>query len=237
MSQRYQILIVEDNEINLEVACALVTKLGHSVTPAKDGTSALKSMLDNHYDLALLDINLPDIDGVTLSQQLKAMAKEKQQPLKTIAVSAHVFNEDIAKFIESGFDGFVAKPVQMKKLKPSIAKVMFNVKGSVSQRAEQGIEYLGSGKVKQLALLFCQQLNSEYSDFSSLSAIAQQALLHKLKGAAIGLDLVRLHQLCHKFEINIKDKKLTMQQLLIIDELTKLSKESLNQYAKSLKNN
>ena len=270
LSQRYQVLIVEDNEINLEVACALVEKLGHSVISAKDGTSAVKSMQDNHFDLALLDINLPDIDGVTLSQQLKAMAKEKQIPLKTIAVSAHVFNEDITKFIESGFDGFVAKPVQMKKLKPAISKVMFNFEELANQKNElpliqnkepdnsitqsvdtlsnfnefllfdvnipnQDIEYLGSDKVKQLAQLFCQQVDNEYSNFSSLPAIDQQAKLHKLKGAAIGLGLVRLYQLCHKLETNINDKKLTKQQLLMIEELTQLSKESLNQYTESLK--
>jgi len=284
LSQCFEILIVEDNEINLDVACALVEKLGHRVTAAKNGANALKSMQDNHYDLALLDINLPDIDGVTLSQQLKVMANEKQQPLKTIAVSAHVFNEDIVKFIESGFDGFVAKPVQMKKLKPAIAKVMFNVEGAVYQGTEpimeplevavkdnelplvqneasentkvaneeilpdlsefllfdanipnQDIEYLGSDKVKQLTQLFCQQVNSEYSDFSNLSAIEQKAKVHKLKGAAIGLGLIRLYQLCQKLETNMEDKKLTVQQLLMIDEHTQLSKESLNQYAKSLK--
>ena len=92
LPQRYQVLIVEDNEINLEVACALVEKLGHKVTAANDGESALKCMHNNHFDLALLDINLPDIDGVTLSQQLKVIAKEQQSPFKTIAVSAHVFN-------------------------------------------------------------------------------------------------------------------------------------------------
>lgn len=273
LSQRYQVLIVEDNEINLDVACALVEKLGHKVTVAKDGASALKCMNNKQFDLALLDINLPDIDGVTLSKQLKVIAQEKQTPFKTIAVSAHVFNEDITKFIESGFDGFVAKPVQMKKLKSGIAKVMFNIEELVNQdtdlefeKAEadtlqtseensvsnenldefllfdanipnQDIEYLGNDKVKQLTQLFCQQISSEYSDFSSLPAMAQKAKLHKLKGAAIGLGLVRLYQLCHKFEINNKDKKLTVQQILMIDELAQLSKESLNQYAKSLSPN
>jgi two-component system sensor histidine kinase TorS len=273
--QRYRVLIVEDNEINLQVACALVEKLGHSVTAAKDGSSALKLMLKNQYDLALLDINLPDIDGVTLSKQLKSMAKEKQQPLKTIAVSAHVFEEDVTKFIESGFDGFVAKPVQMKKLKPSIAKVMFKIEGLVSdgvnkdetaleQIAEnvepisntsecegdvtdlsqyllfdanipnQDIEYLGNDKVKQLAQLFCQQVSSEYSDFSSLSATEQQVKVHKLKGAAIGLGLARLYQLCHHLESHCQVAPLSKKQLQILDALIIQSSVELNQYAKNI---
>ncbi|MEH6454142.1 MAG: ATP-binding protein, partial [Psychromonas sp.] len=281
LSQRYNVLIVEDNEINLDVACALVDKLGHQVTAAKNGTSALKYMLENHYDLALLDINLPDIDGVTLSKKLKAIAKQKHYPVKTIAVSAHVFNEDIAKFIASGFDGFVAKPVQMKKLKPSIAQVMLNVAGSIHQPLEKGkpvielvnetklgvvaeanknndfpknenendyrhsilfdfdipnqdIEYLGVEKVKQLTQLFCQQMNNEYNDFCKLSAHQQQQKLHKLKGAAIALGLVRLHHLCEQLESHCETEALNNQQLFILDELITQSSVELEQYAKNI---
>ena len=243
----FQVLIVEDNEINLEVACALMEKLGHNVTPAKDGVSALQLMQSNSFDLALLDINLPDIDGVMLSQQLKIIAKEKEKTLVTIAVSAHVFSEDVTKFISSGFDAFVAKPVQMKKIESCIAKVMFNtdelkttdiekykglifdrdkspiispkVNHDLSKHSEfpifdanipnQDIEYLGNLKVKQLTQLFCQQVSSEYSDFSNLSAVALQQKLHKLKGAAIGIGLVRLYELCKQLEIISINTKLS----------------------------
>jgi two-component system sensor histidine kinase TorS len=279
LSQRYNVLIVEDNEINLDVACALVKKLGHHVTAAENGTSALKYMLKSHYDLALLDINLPDIDGVTLSKQLKAIAKEKQHPLKTIAVSAHVFNEDITKFIASGFDGFVAKPVQMKKLKPCVSEVMLNVLGLINQPLEKGksaiqpanesnlgviskvnksndftknendyrhsllfdldipnqdIEYLGSEKVKQLVQLFCQQVDNEYNNFSNLSTHQQQQKLHKLKGAAIALGLVRLHHLCQQLESHCQTELLNHNQLQSLYELITQSSFELNQYVKNI---
>jgi two-component system sensor histidine kinase TorS len=266
LPQRYQVLIVEDNEINLDVACALVEKLGHSVTAAKDGASAVKCMHSKLFDLALLDINLPDIDGVTLSQQLKVIAQEKQITFKTIAVSAHVFNDDITKFIESGFDGFVAKPVQMKKLKPSIAKVMFNIAGKVTQESEskpievitgqyeedsegedfnafvlfdasipnQDIEYLGADKIKQLMLLFCQQVTSEYSALINLTPSEQQAQLHKLKGAAIGLGLIRLYQLCLSYESSHTGKILSEKQCTTLTELMIQSTAALQEYAKGL---
>ncbi|WP_085297625.1 TMAO reductase system sensor histidine kinase/response regulator TorS [Cognaticolwellia mytili] len=269
LTQKFNVLIVEDNDINLEVACALTEKLGHKVTAAKDGASALKIMQSQLFDLALLDINLPDIDGVALSQQLKVIAQEKQTSLKTIAVSAHVFNEDIKKFISSGFDGFVAKPVQMKKLKPTIIKVMANVdtpaiiegnKPSVTDDQDddnnqmlaaeaesvsqyqiidinipnQDIEYLGAKKIKQLAQLFCQQVNTEYHDFANIPIAAQQAKLHKLKGAAIGLGLVRLYQLCKALEVAIEREKLSERQLQAIAKLIKDSKYRLSKYAETL---
>jgi two-component system sensor histidine kinase TorS len=229
-------------------------------------------MQSNTFNLALLDINLPDTDGVTLSQQLKVIAKEKGDTLVTIAVSAHVFNEDITKFISSGFDGFVAKPVQMKKLKPCIAKVMFKTVELIGTDIEKSVEieldndevakirskeshnlfdqnefpifdanipnqdteYLGNQKVKQLTELFCQQVNSEYSDFSNLSAIAQEEKLHKLKGAAIGLGLVRLYELCKHLEVSTKHTKLDEKHLLMLEALIHLSKNSLRQYAQTL---
>ena len=266
-TQTFNVLIVEDNDINLEVVCALTEKLGHMVTAAKDGASALKLMQSQSFDLALLDINLPDIDGVTLSQQLKAMAQEKQSSFKTIAVSAHVFNEDINKFISSGFDGFVAKPVQMKKLKPSIAKVMANEdilldhqENKISATASetdnsnllldgtdlsqyqiidmsipnQDIEYLGVEKIKQLIALFCQQIAGEYHDFSNISIEEQRAKLHKLKGAAIGLGLVRLYQLCKVLEQAVATEKLSAEQCQTITKLMEVSKNRLDKYAESL---
>jgi len=98
----------------------------------------------------------------------------------------------------------------------------------------QDIEYLGSDKVKQLAQLFCQQVGTEYSDFSTLSAVDQQTKVHKLKGAAIGLGLVRLYQLCQQLEVSLQGNKLSEAQLAMIDELMHLSKEALNKYAASL---
>ena len=282
-----RVLVVEDNEINLGVACALVSKLGHTVTSATDGNTAIKLMYDQNFDLALLDINLPDIDGINLMKRLKAIAKYKKMPFRAIAVSAHVFNEDIVTFVDSGFDDFVAKPVQMRKLKPSIIKVMLNQPKEVSNIGNQEIEnsnydtsafgelaeeltqteakpqeesdkdtvnlsnyvifdaqipnqdmqYLGIEKIQQLIHIFCQLSVSEYGEIANLSAEEQKLKLHKLKGAAMGLGLIRLYQLCQNFEMCIKEQQLDRKQLQALDKLMKESVEALNQYNSDLEHN
>lgn len=257
-SQKYNVLIVEDNAINLDVACALMSKLGHQVSSATTGSEALKQMHSGDYHLALLDINLPDIDGVTLSKRLKSIAQEKDIPFKTIAVSAHVFTEDIATYIESGFDGFIAKPMQMKKLKPTLHKVMENSEHDNtlpltnidnennnaslnsnddkplfnSNTLQEDIHYLGREKIIQLAELFYQQVNSEYNDFHQLPAEHQQQKLHKLKGAAISLGLIKLHHICETLESYCQNKPLQAEQLQLLDELMERSCVELERFIK-----
>ncbi|WP_392339536.1 TMAO reductase system sensor histidine kinase/response regulator TorS [Moritella marina] len=267
---RFRILIVEDNQINRDVAYELVKKLGHDVYTACDGASALELYEHQNVDLALLDINLPDIDGVVLAAQLREMAECKQRQLKTIAVSAHVFKDDITKFIDSGFDGFIAKPVQMKRLRGAIYKVMANVVsideyepsaaviddervlGSAlldsslldsplldfllldTSTLEQDLQYLGKDKIVVLGQLFCGQALSDYSDFAVLDAAQQEQLLHKLKGAAVGLGLTALYTLCQQLELSCKTKALSESELIALDLLIHDSVGQLQHYMQQL---
>lgn len=255
----FRILIVEDNQINRDVACGLLQKLGHQVYSAYDGASALELYAHQDVELALLDINLPDIDGVKLAVQLRSMAEHRQRQLKTIAVSAHVFKDDITKFIDSGFDGFIAKPVQMKRLKSTISKVMVNAmctddvyqspmvsKDVIFSNSgllntdilEQDLKYLGVEKVIELGHLFCRQTLSDYSDFALLDAAQQEALLHKLKGAAAGLGLVALYDSCQQLEASCKNscenKVLSESQLSELDLLIAHSVDQLQSYIQQL---
>ncbi|MGB0937731.1 MAG: TMAO reductase system sensor histidine kinase/response regulator TorS [Colwellia sp.] len=265
-------LIVEDNEINLDVACALMEKLGHEVMPVKNGKAAVEIMKSNEFDLALVDINLPDTDGVSLSNELKKLAKNKNQVLKTIAVSAHVFNEDIATFIESGFDGFVAKPIQMKKLRPIIAKVMNRSETSndINQAfidsvecsqptvekdneleipaiqslskylifddkvPNQDIEILGVTKIVALINLFFEQLSTEYADILRLNAKEQREKLHKLKGAAVSLGLIKVYRYCQQLEKSVSKEGMSNRQYSTLAQLLAQSRLELKKYSHRL---
>ncbi|MGO2317902.1 MAG: TMAO reductase system sensor histidine kinase/response regulator TorS [Vibrio toranzoniae] len=122
---RAKVLLVEDNPVNCIVAEGFLHNLGHEVVIAMTGKEALSIFTEQAFDIALVDINLPDCDGVELIQQLKAIYDEQLSHSlyanivhipSMIAVSAHVFNEEVESYLASGFDGFLPKPLEKEEL-------------------------------------------------------------------------------------------------------------------------
>ncbi|CAK3116525.1 two-component system, OmpR family, sensor histidine kinase TorS [Vibrio crassostreae] len=120
---RAKVLLIEDNPVNCIVAEGFLHNLGHQVVIATTGQEARAIFSEQEFDIALVDINLPDCDGVELIQQLKddALQHESEEDVirkvpPMIAVSAHVFNEEVESYLSSGFDGFLPKPLEKEAL-------------------------------------------------------------------------------------------------------------------------
>ena len=118
---RAKVLLIEDNPVNCIVAEGFLNNLGHEVVIATTGQEARTIFSEQEFDIALVDINLPDCDGVELIQQLKddVLQHEQDEIRKVppmIAVSAHVFNEEVESYLSSGFDGFLPKPLEKEAL-------------------------------------------------------------------------------------------------------------------------
>ncbi|MEZ8503637.1 TMAO reductase system sensor histidine kinase/response regulator TorS [Vibrio splendidus] len=120
---RAKVLLIEDNPVNCIVAEGFLNNLGHDVVIATTGQEARAIFSEQEFDIALVDINLPDCDGVELIQQLKddALQHEHEENVTRkvppmIAVSAHVFNEEVESYLSSGFDGFLPKPLEKEAL-------------------------------------------------------------------------------------------------------------------------
>ncbi len=118
-----KVLLIEDNPVNCIVAEGFLHNLGHEVVIATTGQEARAIFKEQDFDIALVDINLPDCDGIELIQYLKddlrmlnsnAEIQRSEPPM--IAVSAHVFNEEVEEYLASGFDGFLPKPLEKEAL-------------------------------------------------------------------------------------------------------------------------
>ncbi len=229
-----QVLLVEDNAVNQMVARGLLEKLGHHVCAVDDGVSALEQLSNRQFDIALVDINLPDINGVELSGQLRRLATAQNRELPIIAVSAQVFREEVDGYLQAGFDGFIAKPLQMKKLRPALADAVSGISPVETEAdrypapeagdtesndwidrsvLDQDTEYLGAEKVQQMIELFraeSTRMLAAILDSDSGSRQAEQ--LHKLKGAAASTGLLRLQQQCRELEAEAGVAPLTRAQ-------------------------
>jgi CheY-like chemotaxis protein len=114
------ILVVEDNTINLRLITAALTRAGHRVDAAQDGSIALQKFDQNSYDVILMDIMMPVMDGLTATREIRRLEKERnvlqEKRVKIVAITANAFEDDRNKFFEAGMDYYMNKPVEIEEL-------------------------------------------------------------------------------------------------------------------------
>jgi len=119
-----RILLAEDNAINLEVAVALLSRVGLKVDTAENGQEAVAMAHAAAYDLVLMDVQMPEMDGLEATRMIRSMADSgaSDKDLPILAMTANVFEEDRQACLEAGMNDFVAKPIDLKNLYSTLAK-------------------------------------------------------------------------------------------------------------------
>ncbi|WP_088870032.1 TMAO reductase system sensor histidine kinase/response regulator TorS [Aeromonas veronii] len=220
LGQSRDILLVEDNEINRLVAHGMLTRLGHRVTLAEDGRSALALVTERPFELALLDINLPDMDGMSLREDLAAISEEMhERPLPAIAISAQMYPEDIRHCLAAGFVDFVGKPVRLAVLANAIDQLFRQEGASIEPQVQLSVAVpptnhpewanpvldtdlplLGMARIRQLVALFESQGRVLVDKLTQGEGSEQRQLAHKLKGSALALGLTEFASHCAALE-------------------------------------
>ena len=118
------ILIVEDNEKNMKLVRDILRHQGHATLEAVTGTDGVRLALEERPDLVLMDIQLPDIDGIEALGQIRADRSLDAMPV--LAVSASVMPDDQQKIISSGFDAFITKPINLKQFVETVQRFLQN---------------------------------------------------------------------------------------------------------------
>ena len=108
------ILIVEDNEKNLKLVRDLLQFKGYRTLEADNATEGIALATEHQPQLILMDIQLPDMDGVAALGRLKA--EPTTAPIPVVALTAFAMKDDDARFLSAGFDGYLVKPINIREL-------------------------------------------------------------------------------------------------------------------------
>ena len=123
----YRILVVEDNELNSEIAQCLLEERGFEVECVYNGTQAVERMRTTPpgtYDVILMDIMMPVMDGLDATRAIRAMDRPDCRTIPIIAMSANAFDDDLKKSVECGMNGHLSKPVEVEKLYQVLSQVL-----------------------------------------------------------------------------------------------------------------
>ena len=121
ISRRLRVMVAEDNSINQLIIKTMLEKIGHQVTLVGNGLEALDAVMRTEFDLVLMDINMPEMDGLTATQRIRDLPKSKSR-VPIIALTANAIKGDREKFIEAGMNDYVSKPIDPAKLAEAIER-------------------------------------------------------------------------------------------------------------------
>ena len=174
-----KVLVVEDDAATRLVACQFLAMLGHSTEAVPDGYEAVARFTEIAPDLVLMDISLPGKDGIATARELRALDKVKT-PI--IAMSAHVFTEEVERYLASGMDAYVAKPLNLEALAEAIRLVSDAGVATVDKALfTADIEELGPDAIRRILALADETLPKRFDrmrsalerqDFDDLKAMA-----------------------------------------------------------------
>ncbi|KPC54609.1 CHASE domain-containing hybrid sensor histidine kinase/response regulator [Amantichitinum ursilacus] len=213
------ILVVEDNALNRQVAYELLRYEGAEVELAEGGLQGVEMALTRHalYDLVIMDVQMPDIDGLTATRRIRADARGADIPI--LAMTANVSEADQQACLEAGMNGHVGKPIDMEEVVQKVlaltrAPAADAAAASAPQTAEAALiepyeslvqRFGGQVEVYRAALnLFpaeCQRMQAELERQVAMGdLVAAAATLHALKGMAGTMGAVALAQLAAALE-------------------------------------
>ncbi len=122
-NRSFKVLLAEDNLINQKLGVRLLEKQGWQVVVANNGKEVMELLDHNKFDFILMDVQMPEMDGIEATQEIRKREKESGQHIPIIAFTANAFEEDRKKCLEAGMDEYATKPIKVNELFSVIEKI------------------------------------------------------------------------------------------------------------------
>lgn len=219
------ILLVEDNVLNQQVAKRMLEGFGLNVDVAANGRKALEALWAHSYDLILMDIQMPEMDGLTATRLIRSDKRYEDLPI--LAMTAHAMQGDREKSLEAGMDEHLTKPIDPEVLREALDRFLTKGIAPYEPIGEEydgpvlpeisgidcirGLKNIGGNKAGYFRVL--QGFKNDYGTFSAklkrtvdTSGLEKAgAMLHSLKGVAGNIGAFRLYELCRRLESDVRE--------------------------------
>ncbi|TPV60905.1 PAS domain S-box protein [Aestuariibacter sp. GS-14] len=231
------VLIVDDIEQNIDLLKLLLERAGHNVTVAQDGQQALQRMAEQQFDVVLMDLQMPVMDGLTAASQRREFERQNGlKPTPIIALTASVLAQDKKSASDAGMEGFANKPIDFPLLCNEIARVLGIQGSALATKAEPADaalidwsrgESLWGSQIKLIHEIkrFQADFANERAHFDELinnqDYIGLRSLAHRFKGVSGNLGLIQFMQTCKILESannDDADLKTALARLLVISD-------------------
>jgi CheY-like chemotaxis protein len=138
--QHFKILLAEDNLVNQKVAMRFLEKRGHIVVLAESGKQALAAWHEQPFDLILMDVQMPEMDGFEATAMIRKQEQSTAKHIPIVAMTAHAMVGDRDRYLAAGMDDYVSKPIKAIDLFDAIDRVMLAASPASPGKAEGKIK-------------------------------------------------------------------------------------------------
>jgi CheY-like chemotaxis protein/HPt (histidine-containing phosphotransfer) domain-containing protein len=212
MENTLKILLAEDDLISRRLIKILIDKIGYNIKTVENGQQVIEEMKNNDYDLILMDIQMPVLDGLEATKKIRDMeSSEKLRRVPVIAVTAHAMVGDREKCLNSGMDDYMTKPIEevelIKKIKQYTKKETEMKIGDISRlndllgNLDDVIEI-----INDFIHYYPDQLKKIQTAYENTEWDVLKDLAHKLKGSVSNFEAERVVDCCKKIETHVKSK-------------------------------
>jgi len=250
------VLVAEDNEVNRKVAKAFLEHAGHAVATCSDGAQAVEAVREGDFDVVLMDIRMPGMDGVEATRAIRALPDRRRATLPILALTANFTPGEVDGYVAAGMNGVIRKPLRMGDIEKSLAPY-FGLpdeteptpesededKPSAQQPHSKDVPVLDPERVAlladalppaRLAELFSSARASIVETLAELrrhwelsDAVAAGKAAHRLAGVAANFGCTALGDLARTIEMDSKQGKLGRQHAAALKSLEEKTLEAL----------
>jgi PAS domain S-box-containing protein len=235
--RRLNILVAEDNVVNQKLALKMLEKRGHRAVVASNGRQAIEKLKGEHFDLILMDVQMPEMDGISATREIRNLRLEAQNSkgqiwsIPIIAMTARAMKGDREACLAAGMDDYVSKPIKAEELFAVIDRVANGLRDNRKQRPSfssrgnepppkdvfdisQALEVVNRDRelLKEIATLFLENLPDTIAQIrgaiAKSNANALERAAHSLKGSVGNFGAKRAFEAAYRLEFMGKEGRL-----------------------------